>query len=236
MITTLLFDLDDTLLDFQLSEKLSVKAALEQFGLPAGDAVAQRYSELNMAHWKMLERGEITLMQVKLRRFEVLFAELGVTADPEEVMPVYEKLLSAAHYTMSGAEELLRELYGKYDLYVLSNGTGHVQRRRLRESGIEPYLKGFFISGEIGVNKPDKGFFDYCFARMDGVKRENCLMIGDSLTSDMKGGRNAGIETVWFNPRGLKNESDVSPDHEIRRLSELPALLEKRNLEIMESI
>ena len=126
---------------------------------------------------------------------------------------------------MPGAEELLEALYGKYPLYIVSNGNLSVQEGRIASSGIAKYFGEIFISQQIGFDKPRKEFFDACFARIPGFDRERSIIVGDSLTSDIRGGINAGIKTCWYNPRGKAAREDIRPDYSIAELNELPGLL-----------
>ena len=164
----LLFDLDETIFDFKQAEAAAVKRTLGQLSLPAGDEVARRYSEINKSQWERLERREITREQVLVGRFQILFQELGISADPAVAREIYESYLSQGHYFVPGAEELLKELFGRYQLYLVSNGTAKVQEGRLRSAGISPYFQEIFISQEVGYNKPDVRFFDHCFGRIPG--------------------------------------------------------------------
>ena len=145
----------------------------------------------------------------------------------------YEVLLSQGHYFIEGAPELLETLYGKYDLYLASNGTAIVQDSRIASAGISKYFKEIFISERVGCDKPQVGFFEYCFDRISGTdgvtdfKKEETIIIGDSLSSDIMGGNNAGIYTCWFNPKGKERTDEVAIDFEVSELSEIPSLLEK---------
>ena len=127
---------------------------------------------------------------------------------------------------MEGAEALLDELYGKCDMYIVSNGCASVQAGRLASSGISRYFRDIFISENIGFDKPGEDFFNYCFARIEGFSKDRCLIVGDSLTSDIRGGLNSGLRTCWYNPRRLSPRADIPADFEIHELNELPALLE----------
>lgn len=226
MLKTVFLDLDDTILDFHRAEAAALSRTFREMGIPADQAVLDRYHEINKRHWEMLEEGLITRQQVKTRRFEQLFAELGMKCDGDRVWRLYEGNLSIGHYFIPGAEELLETLWRKYDLYLASNGTASVQRSRLASAGIEKYFKGKFISEEIGANKPSPAYFKHCFAAIPGFSLETAVIVGDSLTSDIRGGRNVGLRTVWFNPEGKPARADIPADYEFRALSELPALLE----------
>lgn len=226
MVDTLLFDLDNTLLDFNQAERIAVSKTLEHFHITPEDAILKRYSKLNLAQWKLLEQGKISREQVKLRRFQILFTELGTDAPAGEAALMYETLLSHGHYFMDGAEELLETLYGKYRMYLVTNGTLSVQKGRLKSSGISRYFDGIFISEELGYNKPSMEYFDCCFSKITDFHKETTVIIGDSLTSDIQGGINAGIRTIWFNPNH-ENTTEIIPDYEFDKLSKLPELLEK---------
>ena len=227
MIKTILLDLDDTILDFHKAEHIALSATLREIGIEPTEAVLKRYSEINRAHWKRLELGELTRPEVLHGRFTQLFREVGVGGDCYEAQRIYEWKLGTGHYFLDGGQELLDTLYGKYDLYLASNGTDIVQTRRIASANIEHYFKDLFISQRLGFDKPMKEFFDRAFARIESFNPDETIIIGDSLTSDIKGGINAGIRTCWFNLHGIKNESGIIPDYEVTTLAEIPALLER---------
>lgn len=225
MIRNILFDLDDTLLNFHLAEKIALTKTLMHLGIEPKDETLSRYSALNLSQWKLLEQQKITRDEVKIRRYQLLFDELGIDCSAEHAAEYYEDLLGVGHYFVDGAEELLKELSKDYHLYIVSNGTAKVQESRIKSSGIAAYLNDIFISQKIGFDKPNVKFFDYCFSRIPSFEKHETLIIGDSLSSDIAGGRNSGITTVWFNPDGLQNSSDIIPDHEIYHLLDLISLL-----------
>ena len=225
MIRNVLFDLDDTLFDFHKAEKIALTKTLVHFGIDPTEETLALYSAINAAHWKRLELGEISREEVKVGRYRELFKTIGVECDPVKATAYYESMLAIGHYFMPGAPELLEELYGKYRLYIVSNGTAKVQEGRIGSSGIAKYMDGIFISQILGANKPDKQFFDICFAEIPDFSLSETVIIGDSLSSDIKGGINAGITTVWFNPKGIENDNDIKPDYTIKELSEVPGLL-----------
>ena len=166
-----------------------------------------------------------SMEQVLTRRFAILFDELGVERSSVQAKEIYERLLGVGHYFIPGAPEVLAALAPRYDLYLVSNGTATVQESRLESAGIQPYFKDIFISQQIGADKPQKEFFDRCFAKIPNVLRERTIIVGDSLTSDMRGGSNAGIRTCWFNPHRKARCAEIPVDYEIAALAELPALL-----------
>ncbi|MBQ9148653.1 MAG: YjjG family noncanonical pyrimidine nucleotidase [Oscillospiraceae bacterium] len=226
MIEYLFLDLDDTILDFHKAEHIALGKTLREFGIEPTQTVLDRYTQINQLHWQRLERGEITREQVKRGRFAVLFDELGVQADPALVTAAYEKHLAVGHYFLPGAQEALNNLRGKYRLFLASNGTAHVQAGRLTSAGLYPFFEQVFVSEEMGHNKPSKAYFDACFARIPGFDPGKAMIVGDSLTSDILGGKNAGIATCWVNPAHRPPRPDIIPDYEIPALSALEALLE----------
>ncbi len=223
-----LLDLDDTILDFKKAEARALSRALASFGIASDSAVCERYSAINLSYWERLELKEITRAQVLVGRFEQLLSELGEPAElAPELRDRYEGFLSEGHFFVDGAEALLSALQGKYRLFLVSNGTAAVQAGRLASAGISSCFEDIFVSEQIGAEKPTKDYFNGCFERIPGMDREKCIIIGDSLTSDIRGGINAGIRTCWFNLRGRPEREDIRPDYTVTKLSEIPPLLEK---------
>lgn len=225
MMEFLLLDLDDTILDFHKAERIALAKTLKDFGVEPTDAVLSRYHIINRQHWERLEKGELTRDQVQEGRFRVLFEELGRAADPVAVTRVYEHNLGIGHYFLPGAEEAVQSLHKKYRLFLASNGTASVQHSRLTSAGLYPYFEQVFVSQEMGLNKPSKAYFDACFARIPGFDPQRAMMVGDSLTSDILGGINAGIKTCWVNPTHAPVRADIQPDYEIETLSQLEEVL-----------
>ena len=227
MIKTVFLDLDDTIFDFHKAEAIALSEMLKEIGVEPTEERISRYSEINDMQWKRLERGEITREVVLYERFRLFFLEYGISRDPMLARRIYEKKLGTGHYFIEGAEELLSALYGKYRLYLASNGTAAVQAGRIKSSGIEKYFDEIFVSESVGHNKPSKEFFDYCFDKIGEVDKESAIIIGESLSSDILGGKNAGIKTCLFNPKKKALTGDIIPDCEVSSLSEIPALLER---------
>ena len=227
MIDTLLFDLDNTLLDFDKAEANALTKALGDAGMTVTEEMLSRYNKINLAQWKLLEQGRMTREEIKIRRFKLLFQEFDIKASPQEVARHYQIYLGQGHYFIEGAEEVLQKLSKKYRIYLVTNGTLSVQRGRLKSSGIEKYLQGVFISEEIGYNKPSKEYFEKCFSKIPDFKKENTVIIGDSLSSDVQGGINAGIKTIWFHrAQDLTEDPQPKPDYEIKSLKSLLEMLE----------
>ena len=225
MIEFLLLDLDDTILDFHKAERIALSKTIRTFGAEPTETLLDRYHAINKWHWEQLELGTLTRDQVIVNRFGMLFQELGMAVDAAACAKSYETNLSIGHYFLPGAEEAVKRLHEKYRLFLVSNGTATVQHSRLTSAGLYPYFEQVFISQEIGFNKPDKAYFDRCFARIPGFDPRKALMVGDSPTSDIRGGINAGIKTVWVNPKH-KDCGEIRPDYQIEGLNQLEKLLE----------
>ena len=226
MIEFLLLDLDDTILDFHKAERIALSKTIQDFGVEPTEEALALYHKINKWHWEQLELGVMTREEVLTGRFAVFFRELGKTVDPTACARSYESNLSIGHYFLPGAEETVQALSKKYRLFLVSTGTATVQHSRLTSAGLYPYFEQVFVSQEIGFNKPDKAYFDRCFERIPGFDPEKALMVGDSLTSDIKGGINAGVRTVWINPKH-KDCGDICPVYQLDALSQLPELLEE---------
>ena len=223
----LFLDLDDTILDFHKAERIALSKTIRDFGVEPTEEVLHRYHVINKWHWEQLEQGKLTREEVLQNRFGVLFDELGVAADKEACARAYEKNLSIGHYFLPGAEEAVENLSKKYRLFLASNGTASVQHGRMTSANLYRFFEKVFVSQEIGHNKPSKAYFDGCFALIPDFDPEKAIIVGDSLTSDILGGINAGIRTCWVNPGHLPAREDIRPDYEIEALSQLEALLEE---------
>ena len=226
MIKYVFLDLDDTLLDFGAAEHAAINELLLKIGFEPTDALAKRYSEINDSVWKKLERGEATREKILTERIEIFLSEIGSDEPPMEARRFYEETLSGKAFLIDGAIELLENLSKKYELYIVSNGTARVARRRISLAKIDGYFKGIFISSEFGEKKPSKEFFDLIFEKIEGFEKERAIIIGDSLSSDILGGKNADIRTCLF-MKGEVKISDIVPDYTVRALGELPKLLER---------
>lgn len=220
-----LLDMDDTILDFHKAERIALEKTLVMLGLEPSETVLSRYSEINAEQWRLLELGKLTREQVKERRYRLLFEEFCIDEDPVKAARTYEHNLSIGHYFIDGAEEMLETLSREYELYLVSNGSTDIQMPRIASGNIARYFRGIFISEAIGHNKPSKAYFDAVFAVIPDFEKEKAVIVGDSLSSDIKGGKVAEITTIWFNPSGKLIEKEPFPDYVISKLSELPMLL-----------
>ena len=225
MIEFLFLDLDDTILDFRKAEYVAIGKTIGDFGVEPTDEVRKLYHEINKWHWEQLELGTLTREEVLVNRFGVLFEKLGKTVDAVACARAYEKNLSQGHWFLPGAEEAVDALSKKYRQFLASNGTASVQKGRMTSANLYRFFETVFVSQEIGHNKPSKAYFDACFSTIPGIDKEKAMIVGDSLSSDIKGGINAGIKTVWVNP-DHKDCGEIKPDYEIEYLHQLEALLE----------
>ncbi|MDD6090701.1 MAG: YjjG family noncanonical pyrimidine nucleotidase [Candidatus Limivicinus sp.] len=226
-LPTVLIDLDNTILNFDIAERTALSAAFSHYGLEPTDEILSLYSSINRRYWEMLELGEISREALLVGRFVELFERIGCSAPAIDVESFYENRLASGHWFMPGAEELLEAMNGKYRLFMCSNGNARVQDGRIASSGIGHYFEDIFISERIGFDKPDPRYFKACFDRIPGFDRSRCIMVGDSLSSDIRGGINAGVLTCWYNPAALPRNTEIIPDYEISSLDQLLLLLRK---------
>ena len=222
---TLLLDVDGTLLDFDASAARSLEILFKERGYPFDEKVFPLYTVINNGLWERYERGEISRDRVLVDRFTIMFEQLGIDASGEAFEHAFRDQLEKNPIWMAGAEDLLKALRTKYSLYIVTNGVASTQRKRLAATGLDTYVKDIFISEVIGAQKPQKAFFDYCFAHISPCGLSKILLVGDSLSADILGANRAGIAACWFNPKGKKNPGTASPDFEIRDLSELYDIL-----------
>lgn len=230
----LLFDLDNTLLDFHTSEHQALMATFNDYQIEASPTNEQAYLTANQAMWALFEQGKIDLESLQDRRFSDFFKAIDrPDLDPRKARWVYADHLAQAVYYMDGALELLNQLQKDYPLYITSNGITYIQTKRLTAAGLTQYFQDIFLSQEVGSFKPDRAYFDYVFDQIQAQDKEfsldQTLIIGDSLSSDMQGGRNAGITTVWYHPQGIVDQNPRQVDHQIQHLNQLPSLLQQLN-------
>ena len=223
----LLMDADETLLDFRKSEGFALQTALAGHGITMTADIHDRYHEINRVLWQRLERGEIERARLKVQRFEELFAYLGVAhLDAAAFNAEYMTILGTKGFMLDGALELLAELSQHYTVYIITNGSASVQHVRLADSGMLPFVKDVFISEEIGADKPSPAFFEPVLAAIGNPDKRELLVIGDSLTSDIRGGNNVGIDTCWYAPHGEEAPADITPTVTVRSYDELRKFLQ----------
>ena len=227
MIETVLWDVDGTLLNFTEAERAAITTCFSLFGLGAcTEDMVRRYSAINTAWWERLERGEATKREILRGRFREFFAGEGVIcADLDAFNAEYQQRLGDTICYNDDSLALVTSLRGRVRQCAVTNGTLAAQTKKLARSGLGELFDAVFISDEIGYEKPDVRFFDAVFASLGPCDRRRVMIVGDSLTGDMRGGNNAGILTCWYNPEGKPNDRVAAVTYEIRDLWEIPALL-----------
>lgn len=222
----LLFDADDTLLDFTLGEATALKEALEGMGLPTDREVIETYSKINENLWKMLERGEMTKARLKNLRFEQFCEHYGFEVDPIALSDSYFENLKKQSQLLDGAYEVCAALADKYEMYIITNGTYEIQKSRFGGCAIKDFFVKTYISDEIGCAKPSRGFFDAVAADIPDFDKSKALVIGDSLTSDIKGGIEYGIDTCWLNSHGKIVPEGMNITYVIKDIRDVLEILE----------
>ena len=224
----LLFDLDHTLLDFDTSEDVALTQLLKEEGVADIQAYKDYYVPMNKSLWKDLELKKITKKELVNTRFSKLFSHFGIEKDGIYLAEHYQFYLAQQGQVFSGAMELLDSLIDRgYELYAATNGITTIQTGRLEQSGIAPFFKEIFISEQLHTQKPDAAFYEKIGARIPNFNKNHALMIGDSLSADIQGGNNAGIDTIWYNPHHLENKSLAQPTYEVDSYQALLELLDK---------
>ena len=221
----LLFDADNTLFDFDQAERNAHLLLCRAHGLAFSEEGYQLYHKCNADLWRDFDRGLCTKEYLLVERFRRYLAITGERADPDALNRDHLRALGEGAMLLPGAEELCRVLSRDHRLYLLTNAVASVQKTRFTNSAIAPYFQGVFISEEVGAGKPDPAYFDYVFHAVPGLTRDNALVIGDSLTSDIQGANNAGLPCCWFNPKGQPRPQGLRIDYEIRALEELYAIV-----------
>ncbi len=224
--SVLLADLDNTLFDFSASERIAITKLLSRYG-PVSEQLLDKYSAFNDSLWKRLEKGEITRKQLIATRFTEFFSSQGINGDGAEAAPLYEKYLSETAVWLYGAKKLLLRCRGKIRVYIISNGLASVQFPRVQASGIDKITDGHFISELVGYNKPDIRYFEAVGESIPGFSKAETLVLGDSLTADIKGGAEFGCDTCLYDRfSSYTGESGIKPDFVIHKLSELYKILD----------
>ena len=219
-IKYILWDIDGTLINFKLAEAAALKECYSRFGFGEfNDELLAEYKAINDDYWKKIEEGTIDKRKALVLRFEDFFRIHNIdTSKASEFNQAYQIAMGEVVIFNPNAKEAVEACKGKYKQYAASNGTLEAQTRKLSKSGLTKLLDDYFISEQVGAEKPSKDFFEYIFKALGSNDPEEYIIIGDSLTSDIKGGKNVGIKTCWYNPSGKENKSDVVPDYEIKDL------------------
>ncbi len=224
--STLLFDLDHTLLDSDASEIAAYAHTMAMIGLADPDDHFERYLRINHGMWAAVERGEIQPSEVRHRRFEQFVDEVGIDADPMAMADAFVWGLGAYGELYDGAQAILDRLAGRVRMAMVTNGLSDVQRARIDRLDLDMYFDAIVISSEVGATKPRPEIFDIAFEQLGVPSKDTAVMIGDSLTSDIRGGSDYGIDTCWFNWRREADPGDLAITHQITQLDQLPAVVE----------
>lgn len=229
MIKVILWDIDGTLLDFGAAEKAAIHQCFASHGLgECTDDMLERYIVINRRYWEALEKGELTKPEVLVGRFREFFETEGLPVEKAESFNAeYQVRLGDTVVFCDNGFELVQKYKGELKQYAVTNGTKVAQDRKLKNSGLDVLLDGIFISDVLEVEKPNIGFFDLVFAEIGNYAKDEVLIVGDSLTSDMQGGVNAGIVTCWYNPKGFVNNKKIDINFEIKNLWEIEQILQK---------
>lgn len=224
----LLFDLDHTLLDFDAAEDVALTQLLKEEGVADIQAYKDYYVPMNKSLWKDLEEKKITKQELVNTRFSKMFSHFGIEKDGVYLAERYQFYLAQQGQVFSGAMELLDSLIDRgYELYAATNGITTIQTGRMAQSGLAPFFNQVFISEQLQTQKPDALFYEKIGQQIAGFSKEKALMIGDSLTADIQGGNNAGIDTIWYNPHHLENHTQAQPTYEVDSYQALLELLDK---------
>lgn len=217
-------DIDDTLLDFTKCANDAIKSACNKFGVPYTTTLVDTFHPINLDLWHRLEKKEVTKEKLFDTRFQIVFDKLGIKADGIAFETAFRENFHESAILVDGARDLLEYLRSKYKMYVASNASMHQQTNRMKRAELDGYIDGYFVSEEIGFPKPQKEFFDACFKALPDVKPQDVVMIGDSLSADIKGACEYGLKTIWYNHRN-EPTSDVKCDYIVSRLSEVKNIL-----------
>ena len=217
----LLFDADNTLFNFDAGNRRAFSEVCRICHLSDTDELFHAYEAVNAEMWSAFDRGECTKDFLVVERFRLFLERAGLQADPVQCNKIHLSTLATNTVLLPHALEVCRTLAQTHSLYIVTNAVAAVQKARLAASDLRPYITDAFISEDAGASKPSVAYFDYVFSRIPGITRENCLLIGDSPSSDLQGANNYGIPCCWYNPRGLARPDGIRIDYEIRDLPEL---------------
>ena len=225
MYDIVLLDADMTIWDFEASEQLALKDVVESIGGELTEDVFAHYHKVNSALWKAFDLKQVTKEELSFRRFHDLLGYLGKEGDPLALNALYQKRLGEHSIMLPGAEEMCRKLAERCTLYILTNGMHVAQVGRFEKSPVKQYIKDMFISEDMGCQKPDKAYFDKVFGLIGLQDKSRAVMVGDSLTSDIRGGINAGVDTIWYNPKGKPHDPATMPTYTAATMDEIVALV-----------
>ncbi len=226
----LFFDLDDTLLNFAQGERIAVRETFEHIGAEMNEKNLALYRTQNRLFWQGFENGTYKTASDASIRFKNLSKAIRFKSnDFDEINTFYMTSLAKYAFILDNSIEILKKLATKYDIYIVTNGLQNVAVPKATNSGIMHFAKNIFVSETIGYSKPSKAYFDYCFSQIKNFRKAEALIIGDSLTSDIRGGQNAEIDSCWYNPKSIKNNTEIKPTYEISSFNQLLEILGEKN-------
>lgn len=224
MIKNIFLDIDNTILDFDKCAASSIKAGFKEYGLEFSEKVREVFTRINNGLWAEIERGTLTKQGLYDVRWNRIFEELGIEADGGSFEHTFKAGLAESAETVDGAHELLEYLAPRYRVCAASNGPRREQENRLARAKMTEYFDFIFTSEGVGAEKPDKAFFDGCFACMKDAQTDETVIIGDSPTADIDGGRAYGLTTIWYNHKGSAEKSRA--DFTVNKLADIVGVLE----------
>ena len=223
----ILLDADNTLMDFNMAEEYALEMTLRSYGLPYEEEIHRVYNGINTELWERLNRGEIKKEDLLIERFRHFYQEMNwkPKEDYVKINQRYLENLSNCSALLEGSLEFCKEMSEKCDLYIITNGVASTQRKRFSRSEIRPYIKDIFISEEIGYQKPEQEFFSFVFEHIPDFQKEKALIIGDTLSSDIEGANRVGVKSCWFNPKNLKNNTEIVCDFIVSNFSQIKEII-----------
>ncbi len=225
MKKTILMDLDNTIIDFNECARHSIMGIFEELGFHYDENVFTTFITENVKIWKRLELGEIDKPFLRANRWNIILDKLGIDYDGTIIEEKFENGVAMGAYPVEYAYELLEYLYKKYDIYVVSNGFRFVQESRVKIGKYDKYFNELFLSEDIGIQKPDTRFFDYCYEKIGCPPKEDLILIGDSLSADITGGNNFGLDTIWFNKNHDPESDTIKATYTVEHLKDIEKIL-----------
>ncbi|MBS4539265.1 YjjG family noncanonical pyrimidine nucleotidase [Clostridium sp. D2Q-11] len=225
----IIFDADGTLFDFEKAERYALEMSMNHYRYEYDEKKhLSKYKKHNNAVWNDFEKERISAKDLKIERFRRFFEEMGMSIDPSPFSLKYMDFLKEGSFLLKGAAELVRDLHKDFRLVMLTNGLSAVQNVRIRNSSIAHYFEDIIISEEVGVAKPNTKIFSHTLEKIKYIDKDKIVIIGDSLKSDIKGGNDFGIDTIWYNPKKQENKTDIISRYEVETFKELKEMLYKR--------
>ncbi len=223
----LLWDIDGTIINFELAERAAIRSLFDRFKLgDCSDEMLMYYSQINKRYWQLMESGKIKKDKMLVERFIEFFSNKGINADiAAEFNKEYQIALCDTIVFNDDAIDIIKHQKKTCKIIIVTNGTEVVQEKKLERSGLNDIADNVFISELVGFEKPNIKFFEKVILEVGIKDLKEALIIGDSLTSDIQGGHNIGIDTCWYNPKNEENTTLLNPTYTIRNLHELENII-----------